>query len=348
MNTSPNLTNRLAGWRILSFAIACSLIFGVFVLQLFNYQVIEGAEWRAQAEENRISEFSLPTLRGVIYDRNGIVLARNIASYNLIVLPAELPDDQGALQEIYRQLSELVNIPINLNEISEERPYVPCISEHGIAQIVEYGLTSTPYTNVKIACNIDKTTAMIIKARAVDWPGIDIEVEAVRDYPTGYLTASLIGFLGPISADTEAYYRERGFVPNRDKIGYAGLESYYQTLLGGKPGKRVVEVDVAGQIIRDIRPPIQPIPGQNLHLTIDTRLQQAADAILQGEINGWNAYLGEIRMTSGVVIAMNPQTGEILAMVNYPTYENNRFARIIPTYYYEQLLADVRNPLLNL
>ena len=75
-----------------------------------------------------------------------------------------------------------------------------------------------------------------------------MEVEPVRDYPTGSLTSTIIGFIGPISLTDEAYYRERGFVANRDKIGYAGIESYFETILSGKVGKRVVEVDVAGQI----------------------------------------------------------------------------------------------------
>ena len=327
--------------------IAISVIFGIYIIQLFNYQIIQGKEWAAEAEENRISEFSVPTLRGVIFDQNGIVLARNVASYNVVVLPAGLPDDPGEIQEIFRALSLILNMPINLGEITLDTPYVPCRSEHGIAQIVNYGQTSTPYTPVQVKCNIDETTAMIIKEQSVDWPGVDIEVEPIRDYPTGSITASFIGFLGPISAANEDYYVERGFVANRDKTGYAGLERSFETILAGKPGKRVVEVDVAGQVIRDIRPQIPAIPGQNIYLTIDTRFQQATEAILVGEIDSWNAYFGELRITSGVAIAINPQTGAIISIVSYPTYENNRMARIIPTYYYQQLLEDVRNPLLN-
>ena len=327
MNSSATLSNQITSWRIWLFAIVLGLVFGVFLIQVFNYQIIQGEEYTELAEENRISEISLSTLRGVIYDRNGIVLARNIASYNVVVVAANLPDSEGAIQEIFRQLSDLIEVPINLGDL-ETTPYVPCLSELGIAQIVTYGQTSSPYAPVKIECNVDEDIARIIQEKAIDWPGIEIEVESIRDYPTGRLTASMIGFLGPISAAGEEYYRDRGFVPNRDKIGYAGVERYYETLLSGKPGKRVVEVDVGGRIIRDIRPTILPIPGQNLNLTIDTRLQQAAEAILLSEIQGWNDYLGDLRITSGVVIAIDPRTGEILAMVNHPTYENNRMARI--------------------
>ena len=92
-------------------------------------------------------------------------------------------------------------------------------------------------------------------------------------------------------------------------------------------------------------------PGYNVTLTIDTRLQAAAEAALKQEIDFWNRWFygdtGQLRISSGVVIAMNPQTGEILAMVSYPTYENNRMARLIPAYYYDQLSTDPRNPLLN-
>jgi penicillin-binding protein 2 len=346
MNSSATLSNRVTSWRIWFFILIVGIIFGVFLLRVFNFQILQGEDYRSLAEENRISEISLPTLRGVIYDRNGIVLARNIASYNVVVVAANLPDSEGAIQDIFRSLTELIDVPINLGDL-ETTPYNPCQSELGIAQVVEYAQTSAPYSSVQIACNIDEGVARIIQEKAIDWPGIGIEVESVRDYPTGELTASIIGFLGPIPAETEEYYRERGYVTNRDKIGYAGVERFYQTILSGKPGKRVVEVDVAGQILRDIRPTIPSIPGQNLYLTLDVRLQQAVEGILLDEINGWNDYLGELRITSGVIIAMNPSTGEILAMVNYPSYENNRMARFIPGYYYQQLLEDVRDPLLN-
>jgi penicillin-binding protein 2 len=108
-----------------------------------------------------------------------------------------------------------------------------------------------------------------------------------------------------------------------------------------------VEVDVGGQVINDVIPPIDPAPGLNLRLTIDSRLQNAAESILTREIDEWNAYYGEMRMNSGVVIALNPKTGEVLAMVSFPSYENNRMARVIPQYYFDQLSKDERNPLLN-
>jgi penicillin-binding protein 2 len=347
MNNNPTLNNTIQPWRLLVFAGVIGLVFIIYTYRLFNLQILQGREWEALAEENRISEINLPTQRGIIYDRNGFILARNIASFNVVITPANLPDDDGAIQEIFRELSEMIDIPVNRGEITPEDPFVPCRSDHGIAQIILFGETTAPFDPVRVKCNIDRTLAMVIQEHAVDWPGVEIEVESVRDYPTGSLTAAVIGFLGPVSEAEEEYFTERGFVPNRDKVGYSGVERFFQSWLSGRNGRRVVEVDVAGQILRDVEPPVEPTPGFNLTLTLDTRLQSVAEAILIDEIEFWNNFLGRIQSTSGVVIAMNPQTGEILAMVSYPTYENNRMARQIPEYYYEQLSADLRNPLLN-
>jgi penicillin-binding protein 2 len=347
MNSYPNLSNNLQLWRILVFAIVIIAVFAIYMGRLFILQILEQGDWVAQAEENRISEINLPSQRGIIFDRNDYILARNIPSYNVVITPADLPDDLGAIQEVFRQVSEMIDVPINLNEVTTENPYVPCQSDHGIAQIVDYGETTAPYQSVRIKCNIGRTTAMIIKERSVDLPGLDIEIESIRDYPTGSLTADIIGFLGPISAAEEEYYLDRNFVPNRDKVGYAGIERYFQSYLSGRNGRRLVEVDVGGQVINDVIPPIDPAPGLNLRLTIDSRLQNAAESILTREIDEWNAYYGEMRMNSGVVIALNPKTGEVLAMVSFPSYENNRMARVIPQYYFDQLSKDERNPLLN-
>jgi penicillin-binding protein 2 len=176
---------------------------------------------------------------------------------------------------------------------------------------------------------------------------VGVEIQPIRDYPTGEISASIIGFLGPIPASQEQEYRDLGLLPNRDKVGYAGLELQYQDLLAGQNALRTVEVDVAGAELQTLGVVQDAQPGLNLRLTLDTRLQQAATAIVEREINYWNTFLGDIRSTSGVAIAMNPTTGEILAMVSYPSYENNRMARIIPAYYYRQLIEDPANPLLN-
>src|SRR3990172_10151085 len=335
----------LEPWRLYAFLGAIGFAFLIFITRLIYLQVLEHDNWLRQANENRTETISLAPQRGVIYDRNGIVLAQNVASYNIIITPAFLPDDPGEIEQIVIELADLSGVPVSRGSIDER--LILCGDKLGIREMVDIQTSFSPYDPVKIQCNVPRNLALAVKEKTVDWPGVDVEVEPVRDYPTGELTAAVIGYLGPLPAIQETELRALGFVPNRDKVGYGGLELYFDELLRGVPGQRVVETDVGGQVLRDIEAPVDAQPGQNLVLTIDTRLQQAAATPLQEEIADWNRITGTITMTSGVVIAMDPRTGEILAMVSWPTYENNRFARFIPAYYYEQLVADATHPLVN-
>lgn len=331
--------------------IAVFLALGSLLFRLINLQVIEGPVWTARAIDNYTNEVSLPAPRGIIYDRNGYILARNLASYNVVITPASLPEDEADIQRIYRELSELINIPVGgpVTEASlaEAKLFAACVEGPGIAQLVALQDTLAPYSPIKVKCNLSEQLARIVEEKSVDWPGVQVEVEPIRDYPTGSLTAHLIGFLGPIPASQEAELRAKGFIPNRDKVGYSGVEASLEDILAGRNGLRVVQIDVAGQELRNLEPPIPAVPGHNVYLTIDTRLQAAAEATLLEEIRFWNTYFNTVRISSGVIIAMNPKTGEILAMTSYPSYENNRLVRVIPAYYYEQLSQDPRKPLLN-
>jgi penicillin-binding protein 2 len=343
---------RIEAWRLMTVYVVVFLAFSGLLFRLINLQVIEGAEWTGRAVDNYTNEVSVPAPRGIIYDRNGFILARNIASYNIVITPASLPVDESDYQRIYRELSAIIDVPVGgpvtAESLEEAKLYAPCVEGPGIAQLVALQDTLAPYSPVKVTCNVSEEVARIVQERSVDWPGVGVEVEPIRDYPTGSLTAHLVGFLGPIPASQEAELRAQGFIPNRDKIGYSGVEASLQDILAGRNGLRVVQVDVAGQELRNLEPPIPPVPGHNVYLTIDTRLQAAAEATLLEEIRFWNTYFGTIRISSGAIIAMNPKTGEILAMASYPTYENNRLARFIPAYYYEQLSEDPRKPLLNI
>lgn len=370
MNETTNTEPSLEMWRLRIIYFVVIVLFLFYAYRLFDLQILGGADFIAQADENRTTRVSDTTQRGIIYDRNGIVLARNIASYNVTITPAYLPGTlpflyndpedpvPGTIQEVYRHLSQLIGVPVSAGavngELTEEqvRLFKLCETELGIKEIVYIQDTTAPYDAVRVKCNVTQAVAMQVREHAADLPGVSIEVEPVRDYPTGELTAEIIGFLGPIPANQpgltlEDYYREKGFVPGRDKVGYAGIENSLQDVLGGQNGERYVEVDVAGRELRNIVEPVKPVAGNNIRLTLDTRLQSAARQALAGEIDFWNRYFSRIQSTSGVVVAMNPKTGEILAMVSYPSYENNRFARQIPGDYYIQLSEDPAKPLLN-
>jgi penicillin-binding protein 2 len=210
------------------------------------------------------------------------------------------------------------------------------------------GDTNSPYDAWPIACDVNSETARIVMQQSVDMPGVSVAATPARDYRTGELTSAVIGYLGPIPEAAAETYADAGFVVGRDKIGYSGIEAEYQDILAGTNGHKIVERDVAGQALREVGEVTQPVPGNNLRLTIDTRLQSAAATALRSRMEFMNRFAGEVRTPLGAVIAMNPQTGEILAMVTLPTYENNRLARIIPLDYYQQLVSDERGkPLIN-
>jgi penicillin-binding protein 2 len=338
-------------WRTLFVYAMIVGVVGVIIYRLLALQVLGQQAWMSQAVDNYEDTISDPAPRGIIYDRNGFILARNVASYNVVITPASLPDDEADIQRIYREVSELTGVPVG-GPVTDEtlnsaKLFSACVPGPSIADMVALGDSLAPYTPVKISCNISEELARVIRERSVDWPGVSVEIEPIREYPTGSLTANIVGFLGPIPAAAEQTYEDRGFVPNRDKVGYSGVEMSLDEILLGRNGRRVVQVDVAGQVLRNIEPPVAPVPGNNLVLTIDTRLQKAAETALVDEINFWNTYFSTTRISSGIVIAMNPKTGEILAMVSYPTFENNRMARFIPGYYYDQLIDDPRRPLVN-
>lgn len=342
---------RFETWRLAAVYLVVLFVFSGLIYRLVYLQVLQGEDWVALAVENYKEEISVPAPRGIIYDRNGNVLARNLASYNVVITPANLPNDESDIQRIYRELSALIDVPVGGpvtdESLEEAKLFAACVPGPGISQLVALQDTLAPYSPVKVKCNVSTEVARVVEENSVDWPGVTVEVEPIRDYPTGSLTAALVGFLGPIPASLEDIYIAQGFEPNRDKVGYAGVEDSMQDILAGRNGSRIVQLDVAGQELRNLEPPRPTVPGNNVYLTIDTRLQALAEASLTQEINFWNTFFNRVRISSGVVIAMNPKTGEILAMVSYPTYENNRFARLIPSYYYEQLSQDPRKPLLN-
>jgi penicillin-binding protein 2 len=349
MSIFPQRKGKFEQWRFLVLYILVATIFGFYLLRLFDLQILQGPDYVAQAEDNRTEVISDPSIRGIIYDRNGYVLAQNVPSYNVVVIPGYLPEDEGDIQEIFRQLSVLIDMPVYKGDTDEEtvRNFTPCFSDLGISEVVYIATTNWPFQATPLKCNVSQDVAMVVMENGDDWPGIDIEIEPVRQYPTGELTSEIIGFLGPVPAALEEYYVDLGFVPGRDKVGYAGVENSLNDILAGTNGTRIVEVNVAGEIIRNLAEPIPPVPGQDVYLTIDTRLQTIAREALINEIEFWNQYSGKTISSNGVVVAMDPQTGEILALVSYPNYENNRMERFIPGYYYEQLSRDPQRPLFN-
>ena len=347
MNSSPFITP----WRTgtLYGLMAISII--AFTGQLLRLQVIEHEELTALAIENRQARINAPAQRGVIYDRNGIILAHNIPSYDIIITPAELPEDDLRLQEIYQRIATITGAPINTppldagnassNRIGEDAP------PPGITEVVFLQESLAPYESVVVAPDVPRKVALTLSEELRNLPGVEIQITPMRDYPTGALTAHVIGYMGPITAAVQDFYAERGFDASRDKIGYSGVEAFMQDTLAGQNGFKLIEQDVAGLELRVIGEVTNPTPGKSIMLTIDTQLQAITEAALRQRMKIENQSRDGQPVTNGVVIAMNPQTGEILSMVSLPNYDNQQFARYIPVDYYTELLNHPHKPLLN-
>jgi penicillin-binding protein 2 len=351
-----------AGGRLVLFYLVIIVSFAIFGFRIVYLQTVEGTDYQTLADENRQRVIRTNAPRGIIYDRNGVPLVRNVPSYNVSIIPAYVPDDEEEAQQVYELLSGLVDVPVTTtivlepspqskllfqgpgtHDLSEPSPaYLVPVEYQGISQIVEEASTFEPYQPALIKTDVDREIAQRIEELRPWLPGVEVEIAPVRDYPTGELTSHLVGYMGPLPSDE---YLDYGYEKD-DRVGYAGIEARLEAELSGAKGERRVEVDVAGQQIRVVGEPVEPISGLNVYLTIDTRLQAAATYALTNTLETINRTWN-LELQHGVVIAMDPRSGEILAMISIPTYDNNRFATQIDLDYYQSLLENMYNPLVN-
>lgn len=329
------------GWRLIFFRGVVLAIFLILSSRLYYLQFIEGASYQADAEENRLQTLPLPAARGSILDRNGLVLARNVPAFNVTITPALLPTDPEIVLDIYNRLAGMIDVPATAAVALASGQNVRSIDE-----LVREGEGIAPFRPVTVATDIDIQVAMQLEEIQQTMPGVNVEVRSVREYPTGALTAQMVGYIGPIGADEAEELREQGYDPSFDRIGYAGIERFFESEIAGVRGSETYEVDVAGDRLALVEQ-IPSVPGENIQLTIDVELQRVAEQALIERINLLNAEQQRLVSQSGVVIAMDPRNGEILAMVSYPTYDNSRFSRAIDAEYYFELEDDPLLPLVN-
>ncbi len=330
------------GWRLTMFGAVIFFSFAILIYQLYQFQFVEAEIYILEAEENRLQLQPITAPRGVILDRYGAQLALNVPAFNVTIVPAALPENDEATLEVYNRLSAFIDVPATrAAALAAGRD-----NERSLDELVTEGEGIEPYRPVIVAQDVPRNTAMRILEDRLLLPGVDIQVAAVREYLFGELTSQIIGYLGPIPAEEAQALIEEGYNPAFDRIGYAGVEFFLGDELAGQNGRLLREVDVAGLPLQVVLQD-DPVPGRSVSLTLDVELQAAAQEALVRRINIVNADAGRIVTQSGVVIALNPQTGEVLAMVSWPTYDNARFARTIDIDYYRQVLEDERLPLIN-
>ena len=305
--------------RFLVFGLAAIIALGTLTARLFYLQVINGGQFAALAAENRTTLQAIPSSRGLIYDRSGAVLVTNVPTFAVKVRPADLPEDRR--DEVVTRLAALTGESVvDINMAIDGSP-------------------GSRFDAVRVAQDVPKETASLIAEASFELPGVEVAVEARRQYAEGPLFSQILGYTGPVSPEQIVDLKAQGYLPD-DLIGKTGLEAYYEDDLRGAYGTESVERDASGRTLQVLETIKDAQAGDSLKLTIDTREQKLAQQALQ-----WG--MKEAGVKRGVVIVMNPQTGEILAMVSLPTYDDNQFARGISAKDYGALLSNPDKPLLN-
>jgi penicillin-binding protein 2 len=305
--------------RFIAFAITVVLAFGVLGARIFYLQMVQAPTPAAHAQTDWVVPQAIPATRGLIYDRNGRALVRNVPSYSIKVRPADLPLSRR--DEVVTRLAALLGKdPVDINETIDLNP-------------------GSNFDLVRVAQDVPETTARVIAESPDRLPGVQVVVESRREYWNGSLFSQIIGYTGPIAPDQLPDLKDTGYLPD-DLMGKAGVESVYEEQLRGLYGRELVERDPTGRKIQVLSTLQDPIPGASLRLTIDMEAQSEATRALT-----W--AMKEVGFRRGVVIAMNPQTGEVLALVSLPTYDNNLFATGISNTAFAKLVNDRDQPLLD-
>lgn len=316
---APRLSRDRSLSRFLSFGLVVVLAMSGLVARLFWMQIAQGGHYAGISALQSTVQVAVPSSRGLIYDRAGRPLVTNVPSYSVKVTPAELPLSERPT--VVSQLSSLLGL-----------------DETQINLAIDSGSTSN-FEPVRIAQDVPEATARIIAEEHLALPGVSVVVEARRDYTTGSLLSQIIGYTGAISADQYKTLKAQGYQID-DMIGEAGVEATYEQQLRGTYGQQTVLRDATGQQLQVLSTDKAAQPGDSLRLTIDQHEQQLAQQALQ-----WG--LTTAHVTQGVIIVENPQTGEILAMVSLPTYDDNEFATGITAKEFNSLITNPGKPLIN-
>ena len=283
------------------------IVFLLLLMRLWQLQILQGSEYRKLSEANRLRIIAIPSPRGIIFDRNGMPLVKNSPYYCASLIPDEFDKSKANL------LSKVLNIPDE--EILEK------LDKNGLSH----------FAPIRLKEGLSFSEVAYIESRRSDFPGLFIEVEAIREYIYGDLGSHLIGYLGK---PTPAQLKEPAFkdVPPEAFIGQWGIEKIFDKQLRGTHGKRVTEVNALGREIKLLQGN-PPIKGEDITLSLDIHLQKEAEKAF-----------GE---KAGAFVAINPENGEILSMMSKPSFDPNLFTRGIGYDEWAHLTQDKKKPMLN-
>jgi penicillin-binding protein 2 len=294
--------------RLTLFKISLLLVVGLLTLRLWYLQISEGAYYRDLSENNRTRALVLEPVRGLIYDRHGVLLANNVPSFGLYVTLEDVKDRKALIESLVKM--------VGLDETTVRKK----LSERGSRLLPR-----------KVKDGLTLREAALIESHRLELPGVTVRAESQRNYPGGLTAAHLLGYVGEVSSDQleKPDYAELHL---GSIIGQYGVEKTYDRFLRGRAGQKTVEVDAMGHEKRTVEVD-KPLAGDDLYLAVDARLQALAEQLLGEE--------------SGAIVAIETATGDVLAMASRPGFDPNVLSRELTAKQWDKIVQDEGHPLTN-
>lgn len=302
---------RLIRGRLIVGAVAVIILTMLLVSRMYYLQVVQFEHHSTLAENNRIHVQSLPPTRGIIYDRNGVVVADNRASFSLTLTRERAGDWESVLDSII----EILELDSDSRALFEKR--------------IRQG--RRPFEPVPVMFELTEEQIARIAVNQFRLPGVEVAASLVRYYPHKEHFAHSVGYVGRIN-ESELKKLDAVNYSGTHHIGKTGIERFYEDALHGQVGYEEVETNARGRVLRVLKR-VEPISGQDIYLTLDIALQEAAEMALDGR--------------RGAIVAIDPNTGEVLAMVSQPSFDPNPFVTGISFKAYGELRDSLDQPLFN-
>ncbi len=293
--------------RFLFLKIGVCCLAGLLILRLWQLQILDGTHYQTLSQDNRTRSILLHPVRGLIYDRQGVLLANNVPSFNLYVQLDDVPNREALLLKLADLLSLDERVLLRNMRDNDQGPRVR----------LKQGLTLKE--------------AALVESHRFDLPGVGVHPEAQRNNPQGAYAAHLLGYVGSVSETQLTQEAFRG-LPRSSIVGQSGVERAYDRILRGRAGSKLIEVDALGHEKRMVSVE-KPRAGHDMYLTIDFRLQQLAEELLGERV--------------GAMVALEPHTGAILALASRPGFDPNALSRGLSTEGWNAVQRDARHPLMN-
>jgi penicillin-binding protein 2 len=296
--------------RILVISFVVGAIFFLLLLRLWHLQILSADDYRSMSENNRLRFVPVAASRGAIMDRAGMVLVSNRPSFSLAVVPQEVKDKDGLFDRLARLLAlDRTELEDRWNKVKGRAKYYPVV----------------------LASNISRDQVEIIEENRLRLPGVEIEMKPVREYSGKLLAAHLLGYIGEISEDEMDKAGNEEYNPG-DYVGKNGIERSWEQDLHGSDGGRQLEVDARGRVLRTVSES-HPTVGNSVVLTIDAAVQKQAEKAFGDQ--------------AGAAVALDVNSGEILAFVSNPAFDPALFSGKLPADVWKSYLEDKRHPLEN-